>query len=42
MEYELIDVEKLSTILVEQAWKEETKNVSVDDLYEDDKTVRSY
>lgn len=32
--YEQIDCEGLATCLAEDAWKEETKNISTDDLYD--------
>jgi hypothetical protein len=33
-EYKTIDVEGLATALAEAAWKEDTKNVHVSDLYD--------
>jgi hypothetical protein len=49
-DYQVIDIEGLATCLAEDAWKEETKNVSTDDLYETivgkdgemNKSVKSY
>lgn len=32
--YELVDVDGLATCLAEDAWKEETKNLSTEDLYD--------
>ena len=33
-QYELIDVENLANCLAEEAWKQDTKNVHVSDLYD--------
>ena len=31
--YQVVDLERLANLLAEDAWKEDTKNVHVDDLY---------